>query len=329
VHDSGDSGGVLYYVMPYVDGETLRTRLTREGALPVGEIVRLMRELADALAYAHAHGVIHRDIKPENILISAGHAVVADFGIARAIQAAGAPTVTQTGILLGTPAYMSPEQAAGDSELDGRSDIYSLGCVLYEMWAGAPPFTASTAQAVIAMRFTHRPPEVSSRRDGVPVWGSRAVARALARDPVERYATAAQLAAALIAPEPESPVQREAPIGKSIAVLPFTNMSSDPEIEYFGDGIAEEIINVLARLPGLRVAGRSSAFSFKGKHENLRVIGDKLAVGTVLEGSVRKAGAQLRITAQLVNVADGYDLWSERFDRGPEDVFAIQEEIAR
>jgi len=174
--------------------------------------------------------------------------------------------------------------------------------VLYEMWAGAPPFTASTAQAVIAMRFTHRPPEVSSARDGVPVWGSRAVAKALARDPAERYATAAQLAAALIAPEPGSPVQREAPTDKSIAVLPFTNMSSDPEIEYFGDGIAEEIINVLARLPGLRVAGRSSAFSFKGKHENLRVIGDKLAVGTVLEGSVRKAGAQLRITWRTATI---------------------------
>src|SRR5438876_11227434 len=173
------------------------------------------------------------------------------------------------------------------------------------MWAGAPPFTAPTAQAVIAMRFTHRPPEVSSVRDGVPVWGSRAVARALARDPAERYATAAQLAAALIAPEPGTPVQREAPIDKSIAVIQLTNMSSDPEIEYFGDGIAEEIINVLARLPGLRVAGRPSAFSFKGKHENLRAIGDMLAVGTVLEGSVRKAGAQLRITAQLGTVADG------------------------
>src|SRR3989449_1342758 len=171
--------------------------------------------------------------------------------------------------------------------------------------------------------------KVSSAREGVPVWGSRAVARALARDPAERYATAAQLAAALIAPEPGSPAQREPHTEKSIAVLPFTNMSSDPEIEYFGDGIAEEIINALARLPGLRVAGRSSAFSFKGKHEDLRVIGDKLAVASVLEGSVRKAGAQLRITAQLVNVADGYDLWSERFDRGPEDVFAIQEEIAR
>jgi len=327
--DSGEAAGFLYYVMPYVEGESLRDRLVREPQLPVEEALIIAREVADALEYAHQQGVVHRDIKPENILISAGHAVVADFGIARAIQAAGAQTVTQTGILLGTPAYMSPEQAAGESELDGRSDIYSLGCVLYEMWAGAPPFTASTAQAVIAMRFTHRPPEVSSVRDGVPVWGSRAVARALARDPAERYATAAQLAAALIAPEPGSPVQREAPTDKSIAVLPFTNMSSDPEIEYFGDGIAEEIINVLARLPGLRVAGRSSAFSFKGKHENLRVIGDKLAVASVLEGSVRKAGAQLRITAQLVNVADGYDLWSERFDRGPEDVFAIQEEIAR
>src|SRR3989454_4411101 len=289
----------------------------------------IAREVADALEYAHQQGVVHRDIKPENILISAGHAVVADFGIARAIQAAGAQTVTQTGILLGTPADMSRGQAAGDSELAGRSDIYSLGCVLYEMWAGAPPFTGSTAQAVIAMRFTHRPPEVSSVRDGVPVWGSRAIARALARDPAERYATAAQLAAALIAPEPGSPAQREPHTEKSIAVLPFTNMSSDPEIEYFGDGIAEEIINALARLPGLRVAGRSSAFSFKGKHEDLRVIGDKLAVASVLEGSVRKAGAQLRITAQLVNVADGYDLWSERFDREPEDAFAIQEEIAR
>jgi len=327
--DSGEAAGFLYYVMPYVAGESLRDRLVREPQLPVEEALIIAREVADALEYAHQHGVVHRDIKPENILISAGHAVVADFGIARAIQAAGAQTVTQTGILLGTPAYMSPEQAAGDSELDGRSDIYSLGCVLYEMWAGAPPFTGPTAQAVIAMRFTHRPPEVSSVRDGVPVWGSRAVARALARDPAERYATAAQLAAALIAPEPGSPAQHEPPTEKSIAVLPFTNMSSDPEIEYFGDGIAEEIINALARLPGLRVAGRSSAFSFKGKREDLRVIGDKLAVASVLEGSVRKAGAQLRITAQLVNVADGYDLWSERFDRGPEDVFAIQEEIAR
>src|SRR2546426_504786 len=216
--------------MPYVAGESLRGRLVREPQLPVEEALIIAREVADALEYAHQHGVVHRDIKPENILLSAGHAVVADFGIARAIQAAGAQTVTQTGILLGTPAYMSPEQAAGESELDGRSDIYSLGCVLYEMWAGAPPFTASTAQAVIAMRFTHRPPEVSSVRDGVPLWGSRAVARALARDPAERYATAAQLAAALIAPEPGSPVQREAPTDKSIAVLPFTNMSSDPEI---------------------------------------------------------------------------------------------------
>ncbi len=327
--DSGEAAGFLYYAMPYVEGESLRDRLVREHQLPVEEALIIAREVADALEYAHQHGVVHRDVKPENILLSAGHAVVADFGIARAIQAAGDQSVTQTGILLGTPAYMSPEQVAGESELDGRSDVYSLGCVLYEMWAGAPPFTGSSAQSVMAMRFTHRPSDVSSVRDAVPVWGSRAVVRALARDPAERYASAAQFAAALIAPEPGSPAPRDAPIQKSIAVLPFTNMSSDAEIDYFGDGIAEEIINALAQLPGLRVAGRSSAFSFKGKREDLRVIGDKLSVGTVLEGSVRKAGAQLRITAQLVNVADGYHLWSERFDREAADVFAIQEEIAR
>jgi serine/threonine-protein kinase len=197
------------------------------------------------------------------------------------------------------------------------------------MWAGAPPFAGSSAQAVMAMRLTQRPSAVSSVRDAIPLWGSRAVARALALDPADRYTTAAQFAAALIAPEPGSPAPRDASIEKSIAVLPFTNMSSDAEIEYFGDGIAEEIINALAQLPGLRVAGRSSAFSFKGKHQDLRVIGDKLSVATVLEGSVRKAGAQLRITAQLINVADGFHLWSERFDREPADVFAIQEEIAR
>ncbi|PYO96715.1 MAG: hypothetical protein DMD60_09310 [Gemmatimonadetes bacterium] len=327
--DSGEAGGFLYYAMPYVEGESLRDRLDQQHHLPVEEALIIAREVADALEYAHQHGVVHRDVKPENILLSAGHAVVADFGIARAIQAAGDQTVTQTGILLGTPAYMSPEQVAGESELDGRSDIYSLGCVLYEMWAGAPPFAGSSAQAVMAMRLTQRPSDVSSVRDAVPLWGSRAVARALARDPADRYGTAAQFAAALIAPEPGSPALRDSAVEKSIAVLPFTNMSSDAEIEYFGDGIAEEIINALAQLPGLRVAGRSSAFSFKGKHEDLRVIGDKLSVGTVLEGSVRKAGAQLRITAQLIKVADGFHLWSERFDREPADVFAIQEEIAR
>ena len=327
--DSGEAAGFLYYVMPYVEGESLRDRLAREHRLPVEVGLTIAREVADALAYAHEHGVVHRDVKPENILLSAGHAVVADFGIARAIQAAGDETTTQTGMLLGTPAYMSPEQAAGESELDGRSDIYSLACVLYEMWAGAPPFVGSSAQAVMAMRFTHRAAEVSSVRDAVPVWGSRAVAKALARDPAERYATAAHFAAALTAPEAGSPAPRDSGLEKSIAVLPFTNMSSDAEIDYFGDGIAEEIINALAHLPGLRVAGRSSAFSFKGKREDLRVIGEKLSVGTVLEGSVRKAGSHLRITAQLVNVADGYHIWSERFDREPEDVFAIQEEIAR
>ncbi|HUR91034.1 MAG TPA: protein kinase [Gemmatimonadaceae bacterium] len=320
--DSGEVDGTLYYVMPSVEGQSLRERITREGKLPVEDAVRIAREVADALDYAHRHGVVHRDIKPENIMLHEEHAMVADFGIGKALSEVEADAFTATGSTVGTPAYMSPEQAAGDA-VDGRSDLYSLGCVFYEMLVGEQPFTGPTVQAVIAKRFAQTPADVCQLREGVTRPIAAAVARSLARDPVDRFDTGAAVIAALMQPVTRS----EAP-DKSIAVLPFANMSADKENEFFADGITEEILNALAQIPELRVAGRTSSFSFKGTNADLRVIGDKLGVRNVLEGSVRKSGSRVRITAQLIDVADGYHLWSERYDREMADVFAVQDEIA-
>jgi len=324
--DSGDADGLLYYVMPHVEGESLRARLDRESQLPLDDTLRIGQEVAGALDYAHRHQVVHRDIKPENILFQDGLAVVADFGIARALIGAGTRPLTQSGLTVGTPSYMSPEQAAGDAQVDGRSDVYSLGCVLYEMLAGEPPYTGATAQAIIAKRFSEPVPHIRTLRD-VPEPVERAITRALARVPADRFATAADFAAALVS-APAMPPARTAP-PQSIAVLPFTNLSPDPENEYFSDGMTEEVINALAQLGDLHVAARTSSFAFKGKRGDLRTIGDRLGVRTLLEGSVRRAGDRLRVTAQLTNAADGYQLWSERYDRGMDDIFAVQDEIAR
>lgn len=323
--DSGEANGSLYYVMPNVEGLSLRDRLKSEGGkLPIGDALKVVREVADALDYAHRHGVIHRDIKPENIMLHDGHAMVADFGIGKALSAVDDQVFTQTGVSVGTPAYMSPEQASGDA-VDGRSDIYSLGCVLYEMLTGEQPFTGPTAQAVIAKRFVQTPADVTGLREGVSRVVGKVVQRALAREPIDRFETGASLIAAFS--QLESASSSESP-EKSIAVLPFANMSTDPENEFFADGITEEILNALAQIPELRVAGRTSAFSFKGKNVDLRVIGDKLNVRTVLEGSVRRSGKRVRIAAQLIDVSSGYHLWSEKYDREIEDVFAVQDEIS-
>jgi len=331
LYDSGQAGDLLYYVMPFMPGESLRQRLDREPQLPFEEAVRIARGVAAALDYAHRQQIVHRDIKPENVMLHEGEAVVTDFGIAKAVTAAAADNLTQTGTSIGTPAYMSPEQAGGEAELDGRSDIYSLGAMLYEMVAGSAPFIGPTLQAIISKLFTDPPRPIRELRADVPDWLESAVFRCLEKPATARFATASQLAQALTWPAGTStpPGMPSGTIsGKSIAVLPFVNMSADPENEYFSDGIAEEIINALSKVQALQVAARTSSFAFKGKNEDIGAIGRKLKVATVLEGSVRKAGKQLRVTAQLINVADGYQLWSERYDRQLEDVFAIQDEIA-
>jgi serine/threonine protein kinase/tetratricopeptide (TPR) repeat protein len=330
--DSGVANGFLFYVMPYVEGETLRGRMVREGQLPLDEALQITREVAAALAYAHSQDVIHRDIKPENILLSVGEAVVADFGIARAVTEAGGEHLTETGISIGTPAYMSPEQASADPKLDGRSDIYSLACVLYEMLAGEPPYTGPTAQAIVAKKFSEAVPRLSVVRERVPNTVQAAIDRALAKAPADRFGTVAEFAAALT-PAEGHVASRAAVVPPdrppSIAVLPLTNLSADPEQEYFCDGMTEEIINALTHLEGLRVVARSSSFAFKGRADDVREVGRRLDVGAVLEGSVRRSQNRLRITAQLIDVANGYHVWSERFDRQLEDVFAIQDEIAQ
>ncbi|HEV8186018.1 MAG TPA: protein kinase [Chthoniobacterales bacterium] len=325
VHDSGETNGVLFYVMPHIEGETLRDRITREKRVPAAEAVKWTRQLAAALDFAHRHGVVHRDIKPENVILFEGEPLILDFGIAKAISAAGGETLTRTGIAIGTPAYLSPEQASGETQLDGRSDLYSLACVVYEMLSGAPPFIASTPQGVIAKRFRERPAPLPASAN-VSAAASDVILRALSLDPADRYLTVSEFAHAL-ANEIPSNVAAESG-RRSIAVLPFTNMSADAENEFFTDGISEEIINALTKVRALDVASRTSAFAFKGNKEDITAIGRKLKVHTVLEGSVRKAGNRLRISTQLIDVATSFQLWSERYDREMEDVFAIQDEIA-
>jgi len=310
--------------MPFVEGETLRDRLNREKQLPVDESLEITKAVASALEYAHRQDVIHRDVKPENILMHEGFAMVADFGIALAVRAAGGERLTETGLSLGTPAYMSPEQVAGDRDIDGRSDTYSLACVLYEMLAGDPPFVATNPQAVLARHVTDPAPPITTVRSSVPQPVAAAIAKALGKARADRYEEATDFADALFAEAAEAE-----PDIKSIVVLPFDNLSPDPDQEYFSDGLTEEVISDLSKLKSLRVISRSSAMTFKGSDKRIPEIAQELDVRYALEGSVRKAGNSLRVSVQLIDADADAHLWSEKYTGTLDDVFDVQEEVSR
>ena len=332
-----DGAGTTCLVLELVEGETLAARLSR-GALPMREALALCVHVAAAIEAAHERGIVHRDLKPGNVMVSSsGIAKVLDFGLAKSEPAApvgpdsaedatrtSAAAPTEAGVILGTAAYMSPEQARGRA-VDRRSDVWSFGCVLFECLAGRAAFTGETVTDLLA-RILEREPDWSALPAGTPARVRELLRRCLRKDADERPRDIRDVRLELAELAAGGAKGSEA-AEKSIAVLPFENLSGADD-EYFADGITDEILNALAHLDGLRVAARTSCFAFKGRREDLRAVGEKLDVATVLEGSVRRSGQRLRITVQLVNAADGYQLWSERYDREMTDVFELQDEIA-
>ena len=312
LYDIGSQDGLDFLVMEYLDGDTL------SGPMPAKEALRLATQIGAALADAHRHGILHRDLKPGNVMVTTAGAKVLDFGLAKSMNAEFDVTSTNAGTIVGTAAYMSPEQAAG-KPLDARSDIFSFGAVLYEMLSGNRAFSGTTAGEVLSAVLRDDPPRLR------PSSALSSIAQKyLAKQPDQRYQTMDEVQAAL-AQAATTPV-KEAP---SIAVLPFASLSADAENEFFSDGISEEIINALGHIDGLRVAARTSSFSFKGKAIEVSEIARRLDVRHVIEGSVRTAGTRVRVTAQLVDAANGFQLWSERYDRQIADIFDVQDEIAR
>ena len=360
--DAVDS--LLYYTMPYVTGESLRARLAREGPLPIREAQRIWRDMLDALAHAHASGVIHRDIKPGTVLLSARNAFVSDFGIARAIQAAaGDPRETAPGFSIGTPAYMAPEQVLGDRDADHRVDIYAAGLVMYEMLEGRLPFSGDSARELTLARLTEEPASVS--RADCPPQLAALVMRCLAMAPAARpHAVEALLAELEAIPTSSAPVgarprgrRRAVALGAaalavaaasfvvtqsrndrrvaaattsapSIAVLPLRNLSADPGDAALADGMTEELIAMLSRVGELRVIASTSVYAFEGRRMDVRQIAESLRVSHVLEGGLQKAGRRLRLRLRLVDARDGANLWSEVYDREMGDIFAVQDDIA-
>jgi serine/threonine-protein kinase len=395
VLSAGQADQLPYFIMPYVEGESVRTRMAR-GPLSVRETVSILKDVARALSYAHGRGIIHRDIKPDNILLSGGAAMVTDFGVAKAISASrervslgGRPTssggwnsgtITSVGTSLGTPMYMAPEQAAADPNTDHRADLYALGVVGYEMLVGAPPFYGRTPQALLAAQLTETPKPISSRRYDVPPALADLLMRMMEKDPAKRPRTANEVARTLDDPSVMSgeftshrPAAaktgswkrrasfisvvgvllaaglaagtyfrtREAPatagvvagasrLGgtKSIAVLPLVNIGGDTSDMYFAEGMSAQITTALSKLRGLRVATRTAASSARNKYNTPEEIGKALNVTMLLEGTVQRESGRLRVTARLINIADGATLWSDMFERQATDLFKVQDEIS-
>ena len=359
--DSGEADGLLYYVMPFVEGETLKDRLGREGALPVDESLRIAREVADALAYAHDNGVIHRDIKPSNILFEAGHAVISDFGIARAVGVAGAEDATATGMAVGTPKYMSPEQASA-GEVDGRADVYALGCVLWEMLAGDAPFDAPTPQAILALKASESTPSLRTRRRSVPADVEGVIAKAMAHEPADRYRTAQDFDGALAEPETAEKLRprrrrqartralagaaivvlaalgawwmfgRGTPLEAAgpypLAVLPPENLTG--EEEYFVVGQHQALIDHLASIGGLRVISRNSVVQYGDTEKTIPEIADELGVRGVVASTLARHGDTVRIQLQLIEAEPEEDLvWSGSYDEAITGLYAMYGEAAR
>ncbi len=322
--DSGEVGEHLYYVMPVVEGESLQDRLDREGALSPAEAGRIAAAAARALEYAHERGVVHRDIKPSNILLHVGQTMIADFGIS--LVTGSDQRLTATGLSLGTPHYMSPEQLDESRDPDGRSDQYALGCVLFEMLEGHPPFSKRSAHAVLAAHLTQSPPRVSASG---PEAGAldEVVQRAMSKSPDGRFASMTDFADAVEgAGVPTAAADGGARRG--LVVLPFTNMSADPGDEYFSDGLTEEVIGDLSRIGGLRVISRTSAMQYKGTSLRLPQIAEELSVQYALEGAVRKAGDRIRVSAQLIDTESEEHLWSDKYEGTLDDVFEIQDRVS-
>ena len=339
LHSIEEANGTRFITMELVEGEVLARQIA-PGGLAVGRLLEIGIALADALVAAHGKGIVHRDLKPANIIVTRdGRVKVLDFGLAKIAPGpmdAGSRTasldapLTVSGQVVGTAPYMAPEQLRGEP-VDVRSDLFALGIILYELAAGQRPFAGSTMVDVGTAILRDEPKPLQGIRSDLPRELAPIVARCLEKDPRPRYQTATELRRDLgLIQEKLQASRPDAGAGSpSIAVLPFVNMSRDEDNEYFSDGLSEELLNVLAKIPELKVTGRTSSFAFKGRQEDLREIGQKLGVATLLEGSVRKAGNRVRITAQLVKTSDGFHLWSETYDRVLDDIFAVQDDIAR
>ncbi len=326
VFDSGIAAGRLHFVMPLIEGETLRARMQRESRLDLKSAVQIAREVADALDYAHGRGVVHRDIKPENVLLAHGHSLVADFGIA---LAAGGATqaLTGTGLFIGTPDYISPEQLTDGVAVGPAADVYALGCVLFEMLAGTPPFRAATLQATLARRLTGAVPSVRALRSDVPDSLDQAISRALALDARDRHASAAAFGAALLDALGDAKVS--APALVSLVVRPFSAVGDAAETAEFADGLGEEVIVALSKLSGLRVMSRSASARLRGSEQPTSAIGREYGVRYVVSGSVRRAGQRVRVATEIVDALLDVAVWSERYDGALEDPFDLQERVAR
>ncbi|PWT87468.1 MAG: hypothetical protein C5B55_14705 [Blastocatellia bacterium] len=391
IYEISEWEGTHFIAMEFIEGVTLREKIHNEQG-NLGKLLRYLQHAAEGLAKAHSAGIVHRDLKPDNIMVTNdGHAKILDFGLAKLVEGRGeaesgscgdvslhghgddldtliaaspglrvppasrpsvSPSLTSPGLIMGSPGYMSPEQAQGKTaEIDHRSDIFSFGCVLFEAATKQKPFEGDSIVQSLHKLIYEPAPLVKDVNPSAPADLQRIIRRCLAKDPESRYQSIKEVAIELkdlrreletstdsepakslsanTASQPTSTSRDSlSALLKTIAVLPFQNLSCDPEQEFFADGITEEIINALAQISGLRVAGRSSSFSFKGRNEDLRSVGAKLSVSSILEGTVRRAGNRLRITSQLIDASTGYQLWSERYDRVIEDVFSVQDEIA-